>query len=685
MRRTVAGLTAVLVCCVASSLALQGTVLFNRFGAAKLYCVDLETGAYRLLVDQATVPAISGGFNYAYFSPDGRTISFFSSGAFWVMNNDGTGVRHVADWQGEASKGKHYIYTGTHIMWAEADGRHFRADVATGHVDSVYQVDENNGLFGSRDGRRTVCWSHPAELEALKQFGPVIDYSADFTSATHYRSKMWGHGWFVSGDGKHAVLNAWTQQHYNIPGSMWYGGHMTFAVIDMDVDTLVKTFPSPGVDQSTGTYDVHYVPNSNEHMVVQTCTGDCTDRDGHWWVINYRTEEEWEIPTTQITALMGDNNPNMNDATSVFLGQLPDLSATDPVIALSETRLVFEVDGPVQTVDVANSGVGTLTTVSVTVDQSGLSWLKAVRSGSGNAQTIANTVDTAGLAEGVYYATVEVSGGGAINTASYTVTLSVGAQMTPPSDLQASSQSVPPSVTLTWADNTDDEAGFLIERREQGGVFAPIAATAADVESFVDTAVAAATYEYRVRAFSAGDTSVYSPVATATVTPVPYALVSSPAQGETYSAGDTVHVRWTAYNLPLIEINYSPDDGETWVGITAAGGVPSDDPRYGNYPWVVPNVTSSLMIVRVNSYQEQEFGGNSGMFSVNGTGVRLAPVRPSVSRTDPRVVLFDCRGRRVAAGSLVQLRQSQVAGGVYVARGIGCGAARPLAPMVVGR
>ncbi|MBD3239645.1 MAG: hypothetical protein GF331_03600, partial [Chitinivibrionales bacterium] len=635
-----------------------------------LYYVDIETGTFRELIDDSDVPSISGGFNIPTFSPDGRTIAFFSSEAFWVMNNDGTGITHVADWVDTASKGKHYIYTGTHILWAESNGKHYRADVATGTVDSIYQVDGNNGLFGSRDGRRTVSWSHPEELEPLREFAPVIDYSADFTSATHYRSKLWGHGWFVSGEGKHAVINCWNQHHYSIPSSMWYGGHHTFAVVDLDEDTLVKTFESPGIDQNTGTYSMHYVPNSNTHMVVGTCTGDCTDRDGHWWVIDYVTEEAQEINFTQIEPIMGDNNPNMNKIPCAFLGDLPDLAASDPIIALSPTRLAFAVGDAPQSVAVTNDGAGTLTDVSTRVSNEARSWLSVTRSGTGNSQTITTTVDTtgAGLTTGVYYGTVEVSGGGAINSPTYTVTLTVGNVMAPPSDLQAVSASVPPSVTLTWTDNTGDELGFLVERREDGGTFAQIAAVGADETTYTDTAVADTTYDYRVRAYTADDTSSYSPVATAAVTIVPYAIVTTPTEGASYNAGDTVYIQWTAHDLPLIEINYSSDEGETWVSITEAGGVEDTDPRYGNYPWVVPNVSSSLMIIRVNSYQEQEFGGNSGIFTVNGTGVRLPHADVASRRAGTTAALYDCRGRFIAAGTVEQLKALRLAGGLYTMR-----------------
>ncbi len=659
------------------SFAVKGTAIMTLM-EQDLYFVDIETGDYRLAVAISSVPEVSGGFHFPYFSPDGRSISFWNDNAFWVMNNDGSGVKRVVDWAGSPSKGKNYIYTGTHFMWAEADGRYFRADTTTGTRVELIQIPDNNGIWGSRDGRRVVSWSHPDSLAASLQFAPVIDFSADFSTAIYYRSKLWGHGWFVSGDGRHAVINAWTNGHYNIPSSQYYGGHKTFVVVDLDVDTLVKTFPvaSTPADQQTLTYQMHYVPNKDEWFVSATCTGDCSSRDGHWYVYNYRTEESYEINTSQISQVLG-SNPYVVTATSVFIGEdLPDLSATSPVISLGATRLDFIGTYASQTVAVSNSGAGTLADVVTTVEQDGLSWLTVSRSGSGNAQTLTNAVDTSGLTGGVYYATVRASAAAAINTPSYTVTLIVGDQLLPPSDLQATSSSTPPSVTLTWTDNTDAEMGFLIERRQAGGSFAQIAVAATDDTTFTDDDVLEATYEYRVRAFAAADTSAFTQVASATVTILPYATVTTPAAGAQYRAGDTVYIQWTAHNLPLIEIKYSVDNGENWVAITHAGGVEDSDSLYGNYPWVVPAVNSSQMIVRVNSYQENEFGGTSGLFSVNATGVRFADVPQCTRVRQDAAAVYDCRGRLIAVGTMPQLRHVNPSAGVYVMRPVGANQAR---------
>lgn len=56
-------------------------------------------------------------------------------------------------------------------------------------------------------------------------------------------------------------------------------------------------------------------------------------------------------------------------------------------------------------------------------------------------------------------------------------------------------------VTLTWRDNSDNEEGFKIERKETGSEFVPIGTVLANVSEFTDE-TQAGTYEYRVRAFN---------------------------------------------------------------------------------------------------------------------------------------------------------------------------------------
>jgi probable HAF family extracellular repeat protein len=66
-------------------------------------------------------------------------------------------------------------------------------------------------------------------------------------------------------------------------------------------------------------------------------------------------------------------------------------------------------------------------------------------------------------------------------------------------------------IDLDWIDNSNNESGFEIEQRDAGGVFAKIATTGKDVNSFIDATVSGGTtYIYRVRAVNPGGVSAFS-------------------------------------------------------------------------------------------------------------------------------------------------------------------------------
>ncbi len=73
------------------------------------------------------------------------------------------------------------------------------------------------------------------------------------------------------------------------------------------------------------------------------------------------------------------------------------------------------------------------------------------------------------------------------------------------------------TVDLQWHDNSNEENGFKIERKNNGGNFSQIATVGADVNSYQDGGLSPnATYIYRVRASNANGDSDFSNNATAT-------------------------------------------------------------------------------------------------------------------------------------------------------------------------
>ncbi|WP_295581281.1 fibronectin type III domain-containing protein [uncultured Lamprocystis sp.] len=98
---------------------------------------------------------------------------------------------------------------------------------------------------------------------------------------------------------------------------------------------------------------------------------------------------------------------------------------------------------------------------------------------------------------------------------------------TPPANLSATGAS-PSRIDLTWTDHSITETGFPIERKTgPSGIWSPITTVGANVTSYSDTGLAAATtYVYRVRSTNAAGSSDYSSEAAA-------ATLSNPATAPT--------------------------------------------------------------------------------------------------------------------------------------------------------
>ncbi len=167
-----------------------------------------------------------------------------------------------------------------------------------------------------------------------------------------------------------------------------------------------------------------------------------------------------------------------------------------------------------------------------------------------------------------------------------------------PSNLQAY-QTVP-QIHITWQDNSSDETGFRLEYKDSISVVSPwqtLAELGPNVTSYqMDNAVLSHTYVFRVAAVKDGMLSAYSNTARLTYRLFfEYLRVDSPNGGEVWSVGSVQSISWTAYMVPLsnVNIDYSIDGGCTWRSIAA--NIPSGSP----YAWTVPNTPSTNCIVKV--------------------------------------------------------------------------------------
>jgi PKD repeat protein len=104
-----------------------------------------------------------------------------------------------------------------------------------------------------------------------------------------------------------------------------------------------------------------------------------------------------------------------------------------------------------------------------------------------------------------------------------------------PSNLRATAVSSS-RITLTWQDNSDNEQGFKIERRVEGGSYSQIATVEANTQSYSDSGLSSeATYCYRVRAYNSAGDSPFSDEACATTGAPPSDRGNPPKASFTFS------------------------------------------------------------------------------------------------------------------------------------------------------
>ncbi|MBN1670496.1 MAG: hypothetical protein JXR37_05665 [Kiritimatiellae bacterium] len=129
-------------------------------------------------------------------------------------------------------------------------------------------------------------------------------------------------------------------------------------------------------------------------------------------------------------------------------------------------------------------------------------------------------------------------------------------------------------VALTWADRSDNEDGFRLERRVSGQDWTGALATvAANATSYADTGAQPDTaYRYRVRAFNAAGNSAYGDVAYATTPSVPLVsdlIVDNTAEGAARAGAWAASTYWAGYYGA--DYLYAGNQAGAWFEWPAAG------------------------------------------------------------------------------------------------------------------
>jgi hypothetical protein len=187
-----------------------------------------------------------------------------------------------------------------------------------------------------------------------------------------------------------------------------------------------------------------------------------------------------------------------------------------------------------------------------------------------------------------------------------------------PSSLTATTTS-PSTVNLRWTDNSNNEAGFLIEMKTEGGTYSQIATVAANVATYLVSNLSdGKTYYYRVRASNGYGTSDYSNESSASTKVPPNAPSNLVA---TVTSGTTISLSWkdnatteTSFAIAWMARNGCDVSKCYWV----LANVPSDVTSYV-VSGLSAGVNYDLLVTASNDY------GTSGVARANVTTVGPPP------------------------------------------------------------
>ncbi|MBN2103199.1 T9SS type A sorting domain-containing protein [bacterium] len=176
-----------------------------------------------------------------------------------------------------------------------------------------------------------------------------------------------------------------------------------------------------------------------------------------------------------------------------------------------------------------------------------------------------------------------------------------------PSDLEA--HLLPGQVHLTWEDNSDDEDGFVIQKKYLPCIISEnywhtIDTLNSDVTSYQTDAPASLnqTFYFRVFAFNEYGNSAYSNTDEVKGNLLLVSItIESPNGGEEWTPGSSQDITWSsfwstsAYKIDQVTIRYSTDGGSHWVVPPIASIIENT----GSYSWTVPNTASDQCLIKI--------------------------------------------------------------------------------------
>jgi len=185
--------------------------------------------------------------------------------------------------------------------------------------------------------------------------------------------------------------------------------------------------------------------------------------------------------------------------------------------------------------------------------------------------TDVTTFENSGLSESTTYS-YRVRAYNSAGDSAYSNELNVLTLPAAPSNLTATAVHER-RVNLSWADNSDGENGFRLERKVGGGSWSTLTNLAANVTSYPDTGVVEnTTYTYRVFAFNDSGDSASSNEATVITPELTPPIAPSDLQALALSA-TSVRLTWmdNAYNESGFKIERKTGAAGTWAEVGTTG------------------------------------------------------------------------------------------------------------------
>jgi len=333
-----------------------------------------------------------------------------------------------------------------------------------------------------------------------------------------------------------------------------------------------------------------------------------------------------------------------------------------PAIAVSTTSIEVSCaqgsDAASETFQVWNAGGSTLA-YQMTDNTSKLSVSPASGSSSDSADKQTHTVifTTADLAVGVYdrIITVADDGSGAANgpvTIDVRINVIETAPATP-SGLVASAQSTT-AIRLSWTDNSDNETGFKIDRRQSGtSGWTRIAEPGADTTAHNDTGLTVATkYYYMVKAYNGAGNSAYSNTGDATTQDnAPAIAVSTTSIQVSCVAGtDATSETFDVWNSGGGTLAYQITDNTSKLSVSPVSGSSADssDQQTHTVTFTTANLAAGVYDRTITVADDGSGAANSPVtIDVQITVTEAPPVAPSgfaadmLSQTEVRLTWTD--------------------------------------------